>query len=68
MGKFMIVEMLDQGARIVARFHSNCPQTGRKFYHPPPVSNNNDNRSHGGATPNESAVSGASNDVVLYSL
>ncbi|XP_028795723.1 uncharacterized protein LOC114751233 [Neltuma alba] len=36
MGKF--VEMLDQGVRIVARFHSNCPQTGRKYYHPPSVS------------------------------
>ncbi|KAL5556249.1 hypothetical protein UlMin_038485 [Ulmus minor] len=33
MGKF--VELLDVGARIVARFHSNCPQTGRKYYHPP---------------------------------
>ncbi|KAI9078614.1 hypothetical protein K1719_039452 [Acacia pycnantha] len=40
MGKF--VEMLDQGVRIVARFHSNCPQTGRKYYHPPPVSGDAD--------------------------
>ncbi|KAI9082098.1 hypothetical protein K1719_036023 [Acacia pycnantha] len=39
MGKF--VEMLDQGVRIVARFHSNCPQTSRRrrrlrFRPPPP--------------------------------
>ena len=31
------VEMLDQGVRIVARFHSICPLTGRKYYHPPSV-------------------------------
>ncbi|KAK9154864.1 hypothetical protein Sjap_002344 [Stephania japonica] len=29
------VEMLDAGVRIVARFHSHCPQTGRMYYHPP---------------------------------
>ncbi|CAL0326198.1 unnamed protein product [Lupinus luteus] len=67
MGKFMIVQMLDQGARIVARFHSNCPQTGRKFYHPPPVSDSNDHQSHGGATVNESAASGSSIEIVIYS-
>lgn len=33
MGKF--VELLDAGVRIAARFHANCPQTGRKYYHPP---------------------------------
>lgn len=33
MGK--LVEILDAGARIVARFHSHCPQTGRMYYHPP---------------------------------
>lgn len=33
MGKF--VEILDAGVRIVARFHSHCPQTGRMYYHPP---------------------------------
>ncbi|KAE9584849.1 hypothetical protein Lalb_Chr25g0282791 [Lupinus albus] len=65
MGRLIIVEMLDQGARIVARFHSNCPQTGRKFYHPPPVSNNDDHRSHGGATVNESAASGSSINIVI---
>ncbi|OIW21248.1 hypothetical protein TanjilG_31177 [Lupinus angustifolius] len=68
MGKFMIVQMLDQGARIVARFHSNCPQTGRKFYHPPPVSNNDDDQTHGGATVNESAASCSSIDIVIYSV
>ncbi|KAF7836075.1 uncharacterized protein G2W53_010934 [Senna tora] len=35
MGRF--VEMLDQGVRICLRVHSNCPQTGRKYYHPPSV-------------------------------
>ncbi|XP_054790759.1 uncharacterized protein LOC129296193 [Prosopis cineraria] len=44
MGKF--VEMLDQGVRIVARFHSNCPQTGRKYYHPPGVSADADHQQH----------------------
>lgn len=33
MGRF--VELLDAGVRIAARFHSHCPQTGRKYYHPP---------------------------------
>lgn len=33
MGKF--VEILDASVRIVARFHSHCPQTGRMYYHPP---------------------------------
>ncbi|KAF6162621.1 hypothetical protein GIB67_003167 [Kingdonia uniflora] len=29
------VEMLDTGVRIVARFHSHCPQTARMYYKPP---------------------------------
>ncbi|KAG2258552.1 hypothetical protein Bca52824_077846 [Brassica carinata] len=33
MGKYG--EMLDLGVRIVARFHSHCPQTARLYYHPP---------------------------------
>lgn len=33
MGKYM--EMVDVGVRIVARFHSHCPQTARMYYHPP---------------------------------
>ncbi|KAK9053664.1 hypothetical protein SSX86_024738 [Deinandra increscens subsp. villosa] len=33
MGKYM--EMLDLGVRMVARFHSHCPQTARLYYHPP---------------------------------
>ncbi|KAG7014255.1 hypothetical protein SDJN02_24430, partial [Cucurbita argyrosperma subsp. argyrosperma] len=37
MGKF--VEILDAGVRIVARFHSHCPQTARMYYHPPANSN-----------------------------
>ncbi|KAF3322912.1 hypothetical protein FCM35_KLT12901 [Carex littledalei] len=28
-------ELLDMGARIVARFHSHCPQTARLYYKPP---------------------------------
>lgn len=68
MGKLMIVEMLDQGARIVARFHSNCPQTGRKYYHPPPVSNNDGHHPHGGATVKDSAAVGGSIDIILYSV
>lgn len=28
-------ELLDMGARIVARFHSHCPQTARMYYKPP---------------------------------
>ncbi|GLJ13792.1 hypothetical protein SUGI_0220160 [Cryptomeria japonica] len=27
--------------RIAARFHSHCPQTARKYYHPPNPNNNN---------------------------
>lgn len=41
MGKCM--EMVDVGVRIVARFHSHCPQTGRMYYHPPSNINNNNN-------------------------
>ena len=41
MGKF--VEILDAGVRIVARFHSHCPQTSRMYYHPPA---NSDNHNH----------------------
>jgi hypothetical protein len=52
MGK--IVEMLDAGVRIVARFHSHCPQTGRMYYHPPGGSDENNhhdlNQSPGGAS------------------
>nr|DAD22360.1 TPA_asm: hypothetical protein HUJ06_023823 [Nelumbo nucifera] len=33
MGKYG--EMLDTGVRIVARFHSHCPQTARMYYKPP---------------------------------
>ncbi|BAT74430.1 hypothetical protein VIGAN_01209900 [Vigna angularis var. angularis] len=47
MGK--LVEIIDQGVRIAARFHSNCPQTGRKYYHPPSLSDNHAHHSHGGA-------------------
>ncbi|KAL7616863.1 hypothetical protein Lser_V15G03922 [Lactuca serriola] len=40
MGKH--TEILD-AFRIVCRFHSQCPQTARKYYHPPA-----ENHSHGG--------------------
>ncbi|TMX00208.1 hypothetical protein EJD97_001195 [Solanum chilense] len=33
MGKY--TEIVDVGVRIVARFHSHCPQTARMYYHPP---------------------------------
>ncbi|KAG6593287.1 hypothetical protein SDJN03_12763, partial [Cucurbita argyrosperma subsp. sororia] len=33
MGRF--IDVLDASVRIVARFHSHCPQTGRMYYHPP---------------------------------
>ncbi|KAM2815465.1 hypothetical protein COP1_039825 [Malus domestica] len=33
-----LVEILDQGVRIVARSYSHCPQTSRMYYHPPPPS------------------------------
>ncbi|KAL5995257.1 hypothetical protein ACLOJK_025315 [Asimina triloba] len=36
MGKYM--ELLDAGVRIVARFHSHCPQTARMYYKPPACS------------------------------
>ncbi|KAK8516543.1 hypothetical protein V6N13_097829 [Hibiscus sabdariffa] len=42
MGKY--TEILDAGVRIVARFHSHCPQTARLYYHPPANSDH-----HGGA-------------------
>lgn len=47
MGMGKLVGILDQGVRVVARFHSNCSQTGRKYYHPPALP---DNHSHGGVS------------------
>ncbi|KAD4584693.1 hypothetical protein E3N88_22294 [Mikania micrantha] len=44
MGKY--VEMLDLGVRMVARFHSHCPQTARMYYHPPSGSGNGRCESH----------------------
>ncbi|KAG5040905.1 hypothetical protein JHK85_013381 [Glycine max] len=54
MGK--LVEILDQGVRIAARFHSNCPQTGRKYYHPPSLSDNHGHHYHGGANTSSGLV------------
>ena len=45
MGKY--VEMLDMGVRIVARFHSHCPQTARMYYKPPSASSNGDVKGNG---------------------
>lgn len=39
------VEILDQGVRMACRFHSNCPQTSRKYYHPP-APNHEDHHHH----------------------
>ncbi|KAJ0038296.1 hypothetical protein Pint_23967 [Pistacia integerrima] len=36
------MEILDAGVRIAARFHSHCPQTAPRYYHPP--ANNDKNR------------------------
>ncbi|KAL0339661.1 UNVERIFIED_CONTAM: hypothetical protein Scaly_0641800 [Sesamum calycinum] len=40
------VEMLDVGVRIAARFHSLCPQTARRYYHPPSATDHH--HEHGG--------------------
>ncbi|CAN1342303.1 hypothetical protein LINPERPRIM_LOCUS39424 [Linum perenne] len=39
MAKYM--EILD-AFRIVARFHSHCPQTARMYYHPPASASDSD--------------------------
>nr|KYP38307.1 hypothetical protein KK1_040470 [Cajanus cajan] len=64
MGK--LVEILDQGVRIAARFHSNCPQTGRKYYHPPSVADANARRSAAGVK--EAAAAARSVEIILYSV
>ncbi|EEF44599.1 conserved hypothetical protein [Ricinus communis] len=48
MGKYM--EILDAGVRIVARFHSHCPQTARMYYHPPANSDEHHHHHDGGST------------------
>ncbi|KAM1363684.1 hypothetical protein ACFX15_028030 [Malus domestica] len=40
-----LVEILDQGVRIVCRSYSHCPQTSRLYYHPPRP-NQEDNQLH----------------------
>ncbi|KAM1812050.1 hypothetical protein ACFX12_028616 [Malus domestica] len=42
-----LVEILDQGVRIVARSYSHCPQTSRMYYHPPPPSHEDPHHHHG---------------------
>ncbi|WOH06481.1 hypothetical protein DCAR_0625909 [Daucus carota subsp. sativus] len=44
MGKY--VEILDVGVRLVARFHSHCPQTARLYYHPPSTSTSTQQHQH----------------------
>jgi hypothetical protein len=44
MGKF--VEILDLGVRIVASFHSHCPQTARVYYHPHSAAHEDHRRHH----------------------
>ena len=41
-----LVEILDQGVRIVARSYSHCPQTSRMYYHPPPPSHEDHHHGH----------------------
>ncbi|KAM1503684.1 hypothetical protein ACFX13_029233 [Malus domestica] len=49
-----LVEILDQGVRIVCRSYSHCPQTSRLYYHPPrPNQEDKQHHNHhfgGGAT------------------
>ncbi|CAJ1938737.1 unnamed protein product [Sphenostylis stenocarpa] len=69
MGK--LVEIIDQGVRIVVRFHSNCPQTGRKYYHPPSLSDNHAHHSHGGPNSGggvKEAAAARNFDIILCSL
>lgn len=82
MGKY--TEILDAGVRIVARFHSHCPQTARMYYHPP-ADNQHHNNIHGGGAaanttgdgssqvvfPGSKSGMGATNnniDAILYSV
>ncbi|XWS35540.1 hypothetical protein CRYUN_Cryun20dG0005700 [Craigia yunnanensis] len=62
MGKY--VEMLDAGVRIVARFHSHCPQTARLYYHPPADSDSHHH--HGGTTNFDSITREVSEHVGFY--
>lgn len=57
MGKF--VELLDTGVRIAARFHSHCPQTGRKYYHPPPTHDHAHQQTNDTAATSEAATATA---------
>ena len=49
------MEILD-AFRIVARFHSHCPQTARMYYHPPADNHQSRNQNQQGATVGEAAV------------
>ncbi|ERN12647.1 hypothetical protein AMTRI_Chr01g113240 [Amborella trichopoda] len=58
MGKY--IEMLDAGIRIVARFHSHCPQTARMYYKPPPSKSGNEEKEVDGSNGGDREVAGKS--------
>ena len=78
MGKY--TELLDAGVRIVARFHSHCPQTARMYYHPPSNSDHDHVHHHphgglassaglGGSSCGSKGVKDAHEDqIILYSI
>ncbi|CAI0404600.1 unnamed protein product [Linum tenue] len=61
MAKYM--EILDVGIRIVARFHSHCPQTARLYYHPP-VDNHHE---QGGVSINSTGEATINNNCIIRS-
>ncbi|KAJ9685643.1 hypothetical protein PVL29_017612 [Vitis rotundifolia] len=74
MGKY--TELLDAGVRIVARFHSHCPQTARMYYHPPTNSDHHhphgglaSSAGHGGSSCVSKGIKDAREDhIILYSI
>ncbi|XXG79456.1 hypothetical protein AAC387_Pa09g0514 [Persea americana] len=48
------IEMLDAGVRIVARFHSHCPQTACLYYKPP--TSNGSGSSSGGSNGSSGSI------------
>ncbi|KMZ72884.1 hypothetical protein ZOSMA_159G00480 [Zostera marina] len=64
------IEMFDLGVRSMVRFHSQCPQTARKYYKPPSSEPIADANEPTGSFPDEIlrrniVVSGALEIVVL---
>ncbi|XXG79457.1 hypothetical protein AAC387_Pa09g0515 [Persea americana] len=69
------IEMLDAGVRIVARFHSHCPQTARLYYKPPASngigsSSGGGSNSSGGSITTRNCRSGGVDTVtwIVYSI